>query len=103
MGLVGETENKPASEMIAAKTTPASNKWRLRPRERQTLLLLGDFIMAEIALVIAIYVWSVADLYQGFTLGFISRLPQLYGFQQSDIPVGTGSNCTAEITYRFIV
>jgi len=61
--------------MIAVKTTPASNKWRLRPRERRTLLLLGDFIMAEIALVIAIYTWSIADLYQGFSLNFISRLP----------------------------
>lgn len=64
--------------MIAVKTTPTSSKWRLRPRERRTLLLLGDFLMAVIALVIAIYVWSVADLYQTFTLNFISRLPSWF-------------------------
>jgi exopolysaccharide biosynthesis polyprenyl glycosylphosphotransferase len=31
--------------------------------------------MAEIALLIAIYVWSVADIYQAFTLTFVRRLP----------------------------
>jgi exopolysaccharide biosynthesis polyprenyl glycosylphosphotransferase len=64
--------------MNAVKTTPTSKKWRLRPRERRTLLLLGDFIMAEIALIIAIYVWSVADIYQAFTFIFISRLPNWF-------------------------
>jgi exopolysaccharide biosynthesis polyprenyl glycosylphosphotransferase len=52
--------------------------WRLRPRERRTLLLLGDFIMAEIALMIAIYVWSIADIYQIFTLNFVTRLPNWF-------------------------
>jgi len=64
--------------MNAVKTTPTSSKWRLRPRERRTLLLLGDFIMAEIALIIAIYVWSIADIYQVFTFNFIARLPNWF-------------------------
>jgi len=64
--------------MIAVKTTPTSSKWRLRPRERRTLLLLGDFIMAEIALIIGLYVWSVADAYQTFTLTFIRRTPSWF-------------------------
>jgi len=64
--------------MNAVKTTPASNKWRLRPRERRTLLLLGDFAMAEMALIIAIYVWSIADIYQAFSVNFISRLPSWF-------------------------
>jgi exopolysaccharide biosynthesis polyprenyl glycosylphosphotransferase len=64
--------------MNGVKTTPTSSKWRLRPRERRTLLLLGDFIMAEIALLIAIYVWSVADIYQVFTINFITRLPNWF-------------------------
>jgi exopolysaccharide biosynthesis polyprenyl glycosylphosphotransferase len=34
--------------------------------------------MADIALVIAIYVWSIADIYQGFSLNFISRLPSWF-------------------------
>jgi exopolysaccharide biosynthesis polyprenyl glycosylphosphotransferase len=61
--------------MIAVKTSPGSAKWRLRPRERRTLLLLVDLLMAIIALGIAIYVWSVADAYQSLTLNFIRRLP----------------------------
>jgi exopolysaccharide biosynthesis polyprenyl glycosylphosphotransferase len=64
--------------MSEVKTTPVSSKWRLRPRERRTLLILVDFLMAEIALIIAIYVWSVADPYQAFTLNFISRLPSWF-------------------------
>ena len=63
--------------MIAVKTTPTSAKWRLRPRERRTLLLLVDFLMAVIAMIIAIYVWSVADLYQSLTLDFLASLTQL--------------------------
>ena len=61
--------------MIAAKTTPTSAKWRLRPRERRTLLFLVDLLMAFIAMFIAIYVWSVADPYQSMTLDFFRHLP----------------------------
>lgn len=64
--------------MIAVKTTPVSTRWRLRPRERRTLLTLVDFLMAQIALVIGIYVWSVADPNQAFTGDFISRLPNWF-------------------------
>jgi exopolysaccharide biosynthesis polyprenyl glycosylphosphotransferase len=64
--------------MIAVKTTPNSSKWRLRPRERRTLLLLGDFLMAEIAIIIAIYVWSVADVFQAFSFNFVGRLPSWF-------------------------
>lgn len=64
--------------MIAVKTTPTKAKWRLRPRERRTLLLLIDLIMAIIALVIATFVWSLADPFQGFGLGFVRRLPSWF-------------------------
>jgi exopolysaccharide biosynthesis polyprenyl glycosylphosphotransferase len=64
--------------MIAVKTTPTSAKWRLRPRERRTLLLLVDFLMAVLALIIAIYVWSVADQYQSLSLTFLRRLPSWF-------------------------
>ncbi len=61
--------------MIAIKTSPGSAKWRLRPRERRTLLLLVDLLMAVLALFIAIYVWSEADVNQSFSLSFVRRLP----------------------------
>ncbi len=64
--------------MIAIKTTPTSAKWRLRPRERRTLLLLVDLLMAVIAMIIAIYVWSIADLFQSLTLSFVRRLPSWF-------------------------
>jgi len=61
--------------MIASKTYPISARWRLRPRERRTLLILVDLLMAMLALFIAIYVWSEADIYQTLTLSFMRRLP----------------------------
>ncbi|MFZ2097827.1 MAG: sugar transferase [Anaerolineales bacterium] len=64
--------------MIAVKTTPTQKKWRLRPRERRTLLLLVDFLMAVFGMIIAIYVWSVADIYQSLTFNFIRRLPNWF-------------------------
>jgi exopolysaccharide biosynthesis polyprenyl glycosylphosphotransferase len=80
MGLVGQTEGQQANEMIAVKTTPTSSKWRLRPRERRTLLLLGDLVMAEIGLFVGLFVWSVADKFQVFGLTFISRTPSWFFF-----------------------
>ena len=78
MGFDRKTQDELASEMTDVKTTPSSAKWRLRPRERRTLLLLVDLLMAVFAIVIAIYVWSVADLYQSLTITFIRRLPSWF-------------------------
>jgi exopolysaccharide biosynthesis polyprenyl glycosylphosphotransferase len=64
--------------MISVKTTPTSAKWRLRPRERRTLLLLVDFLMAVIAIIIASYVWSMADSFQPLSLSFLGRLPSWF-------------------------
>jgi exopolysaccharide biosynthesis polyprenyl glycosylphosphotransferase len=64
--------------MNAVKTSPTSAKWRLRPRERRTLLLLVDLLMAFLALLISTYVWSVADPFQSFSLSFVQRLPSWF-------------------------
>ncbi len=61
--------------MIAVKTTPTSAKWRLHPRERRTLLLVVDLLMAILAMFVAIWIWSIADPFQGLTLDFIRNLP----------------------------
>lgn len=66
--------------MNAVKTTPISARWRLHPRERRTLLLLVDLLMAEIALLISTYVWSYADRFQSFSLSFILHLPIWFFF-----------------------
>jgi exopolysaccharide biosynthesis polyprenyl glycosylphosphotransferase len=64
--------------MNGVKTTPTSSRWRLRPRERRTLLLLVDLLMAALALFIAMYVWSIADMYQSLSLNFMRRLPSWF-------------------------
>lgn len=66
--------------MNAVKTTPISARWRLHPRERRNLLILVDFLMAELALLISIYVWSYADKYQSFSLSFVTHLPGWFFF-----------------------
>ena len=73
-----QSEKSGWAEMIAIKTTPGSARWRLRLRERRTLLLLVDLLMAILALFIAIYVWSAADEYQSLTFTFIRRLPSWF-------------------------
>jgi exopolysaccharide biosynthesis polyprenyl glycosylphosphotransferase len=55
-----------------------SNHWRLRPRERRILLLLGDFIVAVFALGIALYLWASAADYLGFSLEFIQKRVPLW-------------------------
>ena len=35
-----------------------SKRWRLHTRERRTLLVLGDFLMAVIAIMVALYIWA---------------------------------------------
>ncbi|HSQ17448.1 MAG TPA: sugar transferase [Anaerolineales bacterium] len=61
--------------MSNAKNTPPPKLWRLRPRERQTLLILGDFLMASTALTVALIFWSYADIYQSFSIQFLLRTP----------------------------
>ncbi len=64
--------------MIAVKTTPTSAKWRLHPRERRTLLLVVDLLMAILGLFLAIWIWSLADPFQGLTMDFVRNLPSWF-------------------------
>jgi len=61
--------------MPAAKNLPPPRLWRLRPRERRTLLIAGDLLMALIALTVALIFWAVADIYQTFSLQFLLLTP----------------------------
>lgn len=61
--------------MINSKPAKSSSFWRLHPRERRTLLVVGDILMAGIALIIALYFWSLADEFLNFSFEFISRTP----------------------------
>jgi len=50
-----------------------SNPWRLRVGERRLLLFIGDFLMALVGLVVALYFWGSAERFLGFSVEFIQR------------------------------
>jgi exopolysaccharide biosynthesis polyprenyl glycosylphosphotransferase len=50
-----------------------SKRWRLRTRERRTVLVLGDLFVGMISLTIALYFWDRADLF------FSNRADQWFG------------------------
>jgi exopolysaccharide biosynthesis polyprenyl glycosylphosphotransferase len=56
-----------------------SSRWRLRAQERRTLLLLGDFLMAVMALTAALYFWALADNYFDPSRAFLQqRVPSWF-------------------------
>jgi len=55
--------------------------WQLRVSERRTLLLIGDFIAAFIALGISLYFWGISERFMGFSLEFLQkRVPAWFYF-----------------------
>jgi exopolysaccharide biosynthesis polyprenyl glycosylphosphotransferase len=53
---------------------------RLRPGERRTLLLFGDFIVGQIALVASLYFWASGDDWLHFSWEFLGTRPQAWFF-----------------------
>lgn len=62
---------------IAPMTYPRhvlkSSRWRLHASERRTLLLIGDFFMATVALAGALYFWASADQFFGVSRAFLEQ------------------------------
>jgi exopolysaccharide biosynthesis polyprenyl glycosylphosphotransferase len=55
--------------------------WRVRHTERLTLLAIGDFIVAVLALGIALYFWSLGDRWLGVSEEFLrTRVPAWFYF-----------------------
>ena len=52
-----------------------SKRWRLHTRERRTLLVLGDFLMAVIAMLVALYFWAIGEIFQEFSIEFLLERP----------------------------
>ena len=61
--------------MGAPGSVRKSQRWRLHTRERRTLLVLGDFLMAVIALMVALYFWALAEAFHDFTIEFLVERP----------------------------
>jgi len=49
--------------------------WRLRLGERRGVLLIGDFIVALLSLVIALYLWGTSERFLGWSLEFLEKRP----------------------------
>lgn len=52
-----------------------TKRWRLHTRERRTLLVLGDFLMAMIAIMVALYIWALAETFHEFSIEFLIERP----------------------------
>ena len=50
-------------------------RWRLHTRERRTLLVLGDFLMAVIAIMVALYIWALGEIFLDFSIEFLLERP----------------------------
>jgi exopolysaccharide biosynthesis polyprenyl glycosylphosphotransferase len=66
--------------MPAAKTVQSLHLWRLRPRERRSLLITGDILMGALALLVALLFWAYADPTMEFTFEFLRRTPGWFFF-----------------------
>ncbi|MCD6577748.1 MAG: sugar transferase [Anaerolineaceae bacterium] len=49
--------------------------WRITENERRFILLVGDALVASIALIIALYFWAMKDLWMDFTWQFLLERP----------------------------
>ncbi|OGO33464.1 MAG: hypothetical protein A2W35_07825 [Chloroflexi bacterium RBG_16_57_11] len=66
--------------MSPGKPVLRARYWQLRVDERRTLLLIGDFLMAVIALGLSLYIWGTSERFAGFTAEFIQRRVPLWFF-----------------------
>jgi len=63
--------------MSNAKRTSKSSPWQLRQGERRTILLVGDFVMAALALVISLYYWASSSRWLT-GLEFLEKRPAIW-------------------------
>ncbi len=57
---------------------PRPNGWRVRPREQRTILLMGDLIVAVLALFGGLYFWGQKDAWLSFSLDFLKQRVDLW-------------------------
>jgi exopolysaccharide biosynthesis polyprenyl glycosylphosphotransferase len=56
-------------------------RWRLRPGERRVILLIGDLLVAGLALFISLYLWGRGDSWLSFSMKFVqTRVEGWYWF-----------------------
>jgi exopolysaccharide biosynthesis polyprenyl glycosylphosphotransferase len=57
------------------KQATKTSRVTLRPGERRSLLIVGDFFVGIIALGLALYLWAMADDFSNFSIVFLQRIP----------------------------
>ena len=62
------------------ENNPQSNFVRFRPRQRINLLILGDLVASGIALMIALFLWSLYDEWLTFSFEFITARTPFWFF-----------------------
>lgn len=50
-----------------------SQRWRLRTGERRTVIVIGDLLMAILALALALYFWGSAERWLGISIEFLEQ------------------------------
>jgi exopolysaccharide biosynthesis polyprenyl glycosylphosphotransferase len=61
--------------MVIPLQIQKSRTWRLHPRERLTLLLIGDLVAGSLALVVALWFWASAAEWLGPSIEFLRERP----------------------------
>ncbi len=59
---------------------PRPKRWQLQSSERVGILLFGDFVVASLALFLALYIWAAGDAWMKFSLEFITERPPFWYF-----------------------
>lgn len=54
------------------------HRWRLRPGERRILLIFGDFLVGQLALLITLYFWASGDEWFNFSWDFLTARPPVW-------------------------
>jgi exopolysaccharide biosynthesis polyprenyl glycosylphosphotransferase len=57
------------------KQAVKSSRVTLRPGERRSLLIAGDFVAGSLALFASLFLWAVADDFNNFSIEFLRRIP----------------------------
>lgn len=64
--------------MISSGPKQRTPTWQLRMTERRTLLLIGDAIVAFVALGVSIYFWGTSERFMGFSMEFLQKRVPLW-------------------------
>ena len=79
MGFYGHSYRDVMNNLTKDNKQQTYSSWQFRPAEWRVVLVLGDFIVALIALFIGLYFWGIGDIWFGFSAQFLKvRVPEWF-------------------------